>query len=606
MTPEEITRIVKEKAKLFEKQYAEERRHKHWLPEFTPIYRESVEMYERIRVHSQADVFPEKLFAEKAPNQVPTEWDYQKRVFKAIGSITHPYWDKALGVVNRIWNEKNYSIKLPEIESPVLEPFPVDEYFNSEYPEYGSIEAYFKSVVTRKKIEDPNAWLAIDVLPVESDTELPRPYATIWGSKCILGYKEDSWLLVKTYEKSKVKFGNQWVEEGIVMRMYDTTGIYRIEQVGSKLDWKFSEPILLFAWDMPKTPAWRLKGKPVEEHGYLIYQSYFYAAVPALNTAIIDFSTAQLSKIINVFPERWEYVDDCDAEGCQGTGKIYDDDHENWKACPNCLGTGRRNKSSVTNVVQVPYPKGDRPLDTDAAKMTIPPFGYVNKAEATEQIRLLIDEQDTNISRAFAMINMEVSNSNVKGTETALGKSIDREELFSFILQISNESFDLLERVDNAIGTIRYGRDAWKPVEIGYPQNFAIRSDLDLTMEIGEARKAGVPSVVIQQLTEDYTQKRFNNQAVVERESDLIFNVDRMWQFSSIEITQKVIGGICAKWEAILHDSIGQFINELEIEQPNFWEMDYAQQKTLLIEKAKAKETEIAPVRVEVRNIIEE
>lgn len=607
MTILEIEKLVKEKAQLFKKHYSDKnlRTEKDKLPEFTPIYRETVEMYERIRVHSQADVFPEKLFHEKAPNQVAAEWEYQKRVFKAIGSITHPYWDKALGVVNRIWNEKSYTIKLPEIDSTVYDQFPVDKYFNEDYPEYGSIEAYFKSVVTRKKIEDPNAWLIIDVKPVVSDTDPVKPYAKIWGSKRILDYKEDEHLLVKAYEHSEVKYGTRMVKEGIVLRFYDKTGIYRIEQTGIKVEFKFSAPVLEYSWNLDRLPGWRLKGKPCEDDGNLIYQSYFYAAIPALNTAIIDFSTAQLSKIINIFPERWEYVDDCDAEGCEG-GRVWKEDRSSWMGCSSCGGTGKRNKSSVANVYQVATPKGNMPLETDSGKMTIPPFGYVSKSEATEQIKLLIEEQDTNISRAFAMMNIEVSNTHAKGGDTALGKQIDREELFSFLLQISNESFDLLQDTINAIGFIRYALADWEGVKIGYPQNFAIRSDEALTIEIGEARKANAPSIVIEQLTKDYNQKRFNNLDDVQRESELIFKVDRLWPFTPIEITQKVLGGICSKWEAILHDSIATFIDELEAEKENFWELDFQEQKTLLVDKAKAKEMEIAPARVEVRNIIEE
>lgn len=600
MTIEEIAKIVAAKAELFKK-YANKEKE---LPEFTPIYRETVEMYDRIRVHSQADVFPERLFREKAPNQKEAEWAYQKRVFKAIGSITHPYWDKALGVINRIWNETNYSIRLPEIESTVFKKFPVEEYFNEKFPQYESIESFFKSVVTRKKIEDPNAWLAIDVLPVVDDTQLPSPFCKIWESKCVLDYIEDKHLLVKTHDKSMVRYATRMVKEGIVLRFYDQTGVYRIEQIGDKVDYKFGEPVLEYAWNFDRLPAWRLKGKPCEDDGHLIYQSYFYAAIPGLNTAIIDFSTSQLSKIINIFAERWEYVDDCDAEGCEG-GWLWDEEHERKHACRECGGTGRRNKSSVANVVQVAVPKGDRPLDIDVAKMQIPPFGYVSKVEATEQIKLLIEEQDTNISRAFAMLNIEISNSVAKGSDTALGKQIDREELMSFILQISNELFDLLGNAINALGIIRYG-DAWTSVSLGPPQNFAIRSYEDLTIEIGEARKSNAPSIIIEQLTKSYIQARFNSQDDIGRETDLVFKVDRLWQFSVLDITQKVLAGLCAKWEAILHDSISQFIDELEDENKDFWSLDYAKQKELIIKKAKDKEAEIKPVLVDVRNIIED
>jgi hypothetical protein len=607
MTIQEIAQIVKEKAELFKKQYGNKalRSERDKLPEFTPIYRDTVEMYERIRVHSQADVFPERLFYEKAPNQVAAEWEYQKRVFKAIGSITHPYWDKALGVVNRIWNEKNYTIKLPEIESPVYSNYPVDKYFNEEYPEYGSIEAYFKSVVTRKKIEDPNAWIVIDVKPLVSDTEPVKPYAQIWGSKCVIDYKEDSHLMVKTYEHSWVKYGNRLVKEGIVLRFYDQTGIYRIEQTGVKVDWVFSAPVLEYAWNLDRLPGWRLKGKPVDDDGNLIYQSYFYAAIPALNTAIIDFSTAQLSKIINVFAERWEYADDCDAEGCEN-GRIWDDERHNHRMCSSCSGTGRKNLSSPTNVIQIAIPKPSNPLEGDTSKLATPPAGYISKENATEQIRLLIEEQETNITRAFAMINIDVSNSLAHGTDTALGKQIDREELFSFILQISNECFELMGNVINAIGFIRYSLATWENVGIGYPQNFAIRNDEALTFEISEAKKAGIPDVAIQALLKQYAGTRFNSQADVERIFDLTFKADRVLSMDANEIQAQVSTGLLSKEAAILHSSINFFIEKGEREHEDFWEKEDQERIDILNAYALEEATNLAKPKLSPQEIIEQ
>lgn len=601
MTPEEISAIVAKKAKIF-KEYASKSK-EHDLPEFTPIYRDTVEMYDRIRVHSQADVFPEKLFREKAPNQKEAEWAYQKRVFKAIGSITHPYWDKALGVINRIWNEKNYTIRLPEVESPVFENFPVDEYFNEEYPEHQSIEAFFKSVVTRKKIEDPNAWLCIDVKPIIDDTKPPEPFCKIWGSKMVLDYEESSHLLVKTYEKSMVKFGNRSVKEGIVLRFYDQTGVYRIQQIGDKINYRFSEPELEHAWNLDRMPAWRLKGKPCEDDGHLMYQSYFYAAIPALNTAIIDFSTAQLSKIINIFAERWEYVDDCDAEGCEG-GYVWEDDARHM--CKSCKGSGRKNMSSPTSVIQVAIPKPANPLQGDTSNLTIPPAGYIQKADATEQIKLLIEEQETNILRAFAMLNIDISNTSAKGSPTALGKQIDREELFSFILQISNELFDLLGYSIHAMGRIRYG-DAWgEDVEIGYPTNFAIRNEEDLTFEISEAKKAGIPDIAVQALMRQYAGTRFNSQAQVERVFDLTFKADRVLTATAMEIQGMVVAGLLSKEAAILHTSISYFIEKAERDNEDFWDKDDEEKIAILFTYAAEEVTSLAKPRLSAEEIIEQ
>jgi hypothetical protein len=599
-----LNRLIEYAAGVLKSQYTHKKGTKNRLS-FGAAYDRAVMMAERIEVHAKSDVFPEALFRSKAPNQSPEEWTYQKEVFKAIGSITHPYWDKALGVLNRIWNEKNYSLKWPEIDTPIGELYPPIEYFSSEYPHFGSIEAFFSQVVTRKKVEDPNSLLVLD-LPYQPDNELPKPTLTIYSSENVLKYKEGKYALLRTNDKSMVKFGNQMKREGVVLLYIDTIGVYRIEQVGVQVEFTFGAPELLFVHNLGELPAWRLKGKPTDVDGEQLYESYFYPAIPSLNTAIIDFSTNQLSKIINTFPQKWEYVSDCD--DCAGEGVTWEGDARH--TCGTCHGTGHKNNSSVTSVYQVAAPKKDVIAGEDTAAMVMPPFGYINKDGANDQIQLLISEIETNITRAFAMLNIDVSNSTAKGSDTALGKQIDREELFSFLLQISSELFELMRVSSNAIGWLRYG-DSWHKVSIGAPQSFAIRSDADLTEELTSAKNAGIPEVAMQALLREYADTRFNSQEDVQEVFALTFAADRLVSMAQNDITQKIVLGTVAKWESILHDSIAAFISELERtfepteEIPSFWQLPTSEQVRLLHDMAKAKAEEVAPPRVQPIDFIE-
>ena len=601
---DKLDAIITDTAAVLKSQYSHKAGSKNRLS-FGAAYDRAVTMADRIEVHAKSDIFPEALFRSKAPNQSPEEWQYQKEVFKAIGSITHPYWDKALGVLNRIWNEKNYSLKWPEIETPIGEAFPPIEYFSSDYPHFGSIEAFFSQVVTRKKVEDPNSLLVLDI-PFQPDNELPKPTLSIYSSKDVLKYKEGYYALVKTSDKSMVKFGNQYKREGVVLHYIDDIGVYRIEQTGVLVEFTFSQPELIYTHNLGELPAWRLKGKPTEVDGKLIYESYFYPAIPSLNTAIIDFSTNQLSKIINTFPQPWRYVDDCD--DCGGEG--YNWEGDNKLTCGTCRGSGNRNQYSVTSVIEVKIPKKDLIAGDDTSAMQMPPGGYLDKANATEQIQLLIGEIETNITRAFAMLNIDVSNSTAKGSETALGKQIDREELFSFLLQIASELFELMRVSSNAIGRVRYG-DAWTGVSVGSPQSFAIRSDTDLTEELTNAKTAGIPEVAMQALLREYADTRFNSQEDVQEVFALTFAADRLVSMTQNDITQKMVMGVVAKWEVVLHDSITAFISELERafepteEIKSFWQLPTDEQVALLHDMAKAKTEEIAPPRTQPIEFIE-
>lgn len=557
-TAEDISLLLVELNAKFKKNYRAKKNKTQEPEPFSEALGRSVEMYERIRVHSQSDRFPERLFREKAPNQTDAEWQYQKRLFKAIGSITNPYWDKALGAVNRIWNEKNYSIRYPDIESTAFINYPAYDYFVKDYPTFGSVEQYFAQVVTRVKLEDPNAWLVTEVLPQVSDNEPPSPYAKIYRANKVVAYHDGDFVLVITEDKSKVMLGGKAVKEGIVMRLYNRMGIYEYKQAGNLLDFDFSAPEMVYEYNFDTLPAWRLKGKPTEEDGETVYESYFYPAIPSLNSALIDFSTSSISKVAHLFPERWEYINNCDADGCFNG---YVDTDKGRTVCGICHGTGKRNLSSALSVIQVDAPQKDMPGAIDSGSMTIPPAGYISKVESDNQIKLLIEEVDKNISRAFAMLNIDVSNSTAQGSDTALGKQIDREELFSFLLAISQELFQLLYDSVNAMGIVRYG-DAWKPLQLGAPQSFAIRSDADLTEEISQAKTSGMPDIAVQTLLRQYADTRFNSQEEVGDIFSLVFAADRLVTLSQQEITQKLITRTVQPWEAILHDSINYFIED--------------------------------------------
>lgn len=610
ITPEDIAKIVAEKAAILKRDKS-----KQWLPggyadencpEFTPVYRKTVELYDRVRVHAVDGVFPHNLFKEKAPNEKMEEFNYRKRLYKAIGSITHPYWERAQSKLNRIWNEKNYTIEIPEIESVEFKGFEPSEYFNKEYPEFGSLEAYFKSIVTVKKIADPNAWLAIDILPIETDTEPIKPVCKIYGCEDVWGFETDKYLLVNTPEKCWVSFGNTKKKEGYVLRLYAPDGVYKIEQVGKQIDYQFGEPELIQSYAFKTLQAWPLRGKPQTHKDTLYYQSYFQPAVASLNTALIDANTLQISKIVNAFPERWEYVDDCDAEGCE-SGMIYNENHEPLRRCLDCGGSGKKNYSSPLSVIQIPIPKVANPMAADTGKdtMSIPPAGYLDKVGATEELRFLREEVMQEILNAFAMINMDVSNSDVKGGETALGKQIDREEQFAFLMQISNELFDLLYYAGNAIGTLRYG-GAWTQLKLGYPQNFAIRSDSELTLEISEAKKAGMPDIAIQKLLDQYAETRFNSNSDTERVFDLVFKADRLISFTSMEVMAKLAAGTISKQQAVLHDSVYFYIKQAERDNESFWELEDQERIDILFAFADVEVAQLAAPKLSAQELIEQ
>jgi len=229
------------------------------------------------------------------------------------------------------------------------------------------------------------------------------------------------------------------------------------------------------------------------------------------------------------------------------------------------------------------------PMNPPETQMPFPGLTYV--APSNEPLQFVYDKFKNDVADAFSFINIEVSNSDAKGSDTALGKQIDREELFSFLMRISNELFDLMDFTIETVGNMRF-LDFVKPV-VSSPTSFAIRSEYDLTEELIEGKKAGLPDIAMRQIIRDYVAKRFSNQRNIEPIVNLVFSVDRFVTSNTVDITAKLANGTCMKWEAILHDSVYMFIDNALIKDSDFFKQDIDKQKTYLIDEAKAISAEI-------------
>ena len=137
MTLEKATELLAHISKEYAIYEVKKRSDKFYVPDFYPTYRACVDMAARLKVHSDYDAFPEKLLKEKAPNELPHEFNYRKQIYRPI---TVPYFHKAVNVAGRVWNRQNYEIRFGNIEQ--------ERYFNEEYPRFGSIETYFQQIVT--------------------------------------------------------------------------------------------------------------------------------------------------------------------------------------------------------------------------------------------------------------------------------------------------------------------------------------------------------------------------------------------------------------------------------------------------------------------------
>lgn len=579
--PVEVIDIFKDAFEQFKPTIGKARTDYKHMPDFYHGYKESIKLYNEVKPHALHDYFPEDLFRSKAPNETPQEFEYRKGLHRAMGSITRPYWEKALQEINRIWNEKNYTLSFGEVDKAGYDKSQPAEYFFNKYPVYGNIEAFFSSVVTEQKINDPNAILCIRPYREVAENEMEEPFAFIVHCGDVFSFKENDHALILSSEKSVVESGAGKKRVGYVFYFYDRESIYKISQTGKETEYTFDYE-LTFQHGLKELPCYKLLGKPHQCESHVYYESYFGPAIPALNDALVDNSTMRISKFSHAFLQRWEYAQDCDNFECQD-GYITVEGTTARRKCDRCGGTGKMTYLSPMSVIQVNPPNQSIP-GQNTGDMHIPPAGYIDLNP--EILRFLGEQTDANISKAFEMLNLEVSLSKVKGSETALGKQIDREGLFAFLLKMSKELFQLLEKTISFMGRMRYG-EAWKGLTIVYPQNFAIRSDADLTAELAEAKKNGLPDPVIKELMLSYIDTRFNNDTRGKKYFELILKADPLVTYTPQELSSFKAFNMFAPWEFYLHNNIRRLVEKLAASE-GFFDKPYLDQESELIALAKS------------------
>jgi len=591
LSPEEYVKSVLSNVLSIEKQNKSGYQKDKGKPNYTPIYCKSVEFCEKIEVHSKIGEIPEELLKKRAPNQTDKEFEYIKANYK---QITLPVFNDYMSTVNRMWNDGNWDIKYAE-DAPIFKEETFQEYVEKQIFIYGSIESYFKTIVATQKAIDANGVLAIKPRKNEVlENELVDPIPFIYCSESVLAFEEGEYYLFETDDKTWVEYGNTKVKDGRVFEYYDKNNIWRIEQVGKKVDNKF-EIYLYYQHNLGQLPCFKLKGIPTVEDGNILHQSPFLYAVDILDDVILDSTYLRASKAKCVFPYQYMIGDVCEFESKDGAkcigGRILGDNQE-MISCPDCGGSGLKSRISPLGTLLM------RPSDKfgeNDGGISGAPMGYV--APSTETLEFLKTSIIEGLQSARFVLNMKKSTSTISvsgGNKTATEDINDNKAMYAFIQNISNQTFELFENVLNVIGQMRYG-DKFQAPQITYPKTFDFRTEQDYTDEIANAIENGLPDIAIYSLIYSYINTRFSSQKETIEIFTLILAADRLALSSNDDVAIMKANNTAATWQVILHNSAISFIQELMMKDPKFLEQEMEAKISQLRDFAKAEANAITP-----------
>lgn len=552
------------------------------------LYKEAYESAEEVEVHADGD-YPKKLLNQTYPNESLEERRYIRGTFQPI---TKPFWHKALRSLNRIFGESNFSIDFSDDA--------VKQYFTKDMPVHGNIISYFKQVLKIKKINDPNGVLVVDFdMPVRETAEGEliadqskeiEPFPTIYECEDVLMFESGEYGLFMSEEKSVVEWNGKKQNVGYVMYLYDCNTIYRIYQIGKKIDWQF-EADVYYEHNLGLMPAWKLKGIPCEVFDdEVLYESHFSPAIPHLNDAIVMNRNLRASITKIAYPIRTYYEQPCTNGDCRD-GKIMGQDG-NANTCSTCGGTGRLKFSPLRDYVMQ---KPDNILDDSSQPSPFPAIGYVSPDPtiltfSKETIYEMIDQ-------AFSFLNIENAPNGMKkglgGDATATKSKIDYDEMFVSILDISDEIFDLLGKWLTCAYMIRYNATE-SQIKISPPRTFELLGSAELTQELVDAKQGNVPDSYMNKLTKDLIDKRFPQDASMIRKYEIGMACDPLFTKDAADI--QIMRPDLERWVIVLHNFFDYFLGLACEEMDDFiyQDMDKIREKLETMAKDKTAELDAA------------
>ena len=547
--------------------------------DWNPIYHQTVDLADQVAVHTDWDVKPVKLLEDGYPGEEEQEIQYRLRNYK---NRTMAYWHKALSETRIIWNS-NWSIDWTETNDGFDKDDTPEDYFKKQFPLYQSFLSYFKTVVHDEKFNDPNQVIAVEpyAIPLKQSedvfeidqTKRVEPFTVIYQSAQVMQYVRGSYFLALTSETSVVRDGATDVD-GLVFKLYDQDAIWKIKQIGIKREWRF-EISLYYEHAWGKLPCRKLEGVIQQRKGEVLYLSYFYNAVPALDIATQQFSTLDLVIKKHAYPIKAYTFDDC--QDCGGVGSLVDE-----SVCKTCNGTGRRTNLTPLKDIQVRLPDRGNPDESPI----FPGMQFISPD--VEVIKFLDDNTVKTAEDAFLAVNINITTK--PNGQTATEVKIDQESRHAFFVSFSCELFNLMGFLIDAIGFMRYSvingdtvSSEWIMPTIHEPIEFSMTSATDLMEEIKIAYESGVPDVAIREMLKEHLRQRYPSNTRLGKILEIIMFSDPFVTKTSQDMAILNATGSIEKWKFILHNEIMTMIET----NPEYLEQDLSDVREDLERRAK-------------------
>lgn len=529
-----------------------------------------------LRIHALGE-YPCELIECRRPNEPAEVMDYRKKIWSPK---TKPYFGKVETTLQKIRRSTDWSIRydlgdftrIPDEEN-------LQAYCEDNFPKFGSVTNWAFAKLMRDYLIDPNGVIVImPVVVPEKENQYYRPEPFIFDSFLVLDYEEGDYAFIKD-TVGCMYIANGKPQKGESYWGITTEAIIRYDQIDGRRT--FAETSR-FEHSFGILPVVAMGGVIVETCGpWMFRESRIAGVVPEFNEALREYSDLQASKVLHLYPERWEYTNS-ECANCKGTGVRNDVINEVacQVSCNTCAGRGYTVAGPYSKIVVKPENAG-----MGEGKVPTPPAGYVEKD--VEIIKVQEQSVQDHITAGLAAINFEFLAATPLN-QSGVAKEVDKDEANNTANAIAEDIVAIMDGVYYFTAKWRYGLlyddVAIKEMvpKIAVPEKFDIFTSTMYQEQFKTAKDSKMNPAILNTLEREYANKAFNNDPEVAERVSLILSLDPLANITEDDKMSRLSNNGITQDNYIISSNINSFVERAIEEDAAFTSKTITEQKEVM------------------------
>lgn len=544
---------------------------------FHPFKQRCNDTAKHLRTHALGE-YPGELIECRRPNEPAEVMDYRKKIWSAK---TKPYFGKIETTLQKIRRSTDWSVRYDLREfTRIQEGEDLETYCEKRFPKFGSVTNWAFAKLLRDYLIDPNGLIVVmPVLVPDEATEYYKPEPFVFDSFQVIDYEQEDYAFIKD-TVGCLYWSNGKQMKGETYWGITTQDIIRYDQIDGRKTFAETGRITHGFGLLPVVP---MGGVIVETCGpWMFRESRVAGVVPEFNEALREYSDLQASKVVHMYPERWEYTNS-ECTSCKGTGQRNEVINEVacQVECKTCAGKGYVVAGPYSKIVVKPPNAGMGETPT----IPTPPAGYVEKD--VEIIKVQEQSVQDHITAGLSAINFEFLAATPL-SQSGVAKEVDKDEANNTAHAIAEDIVAIMDGVYYYTAKWRYGllyndeqiQDMVPKVAV--PEKFDIFTSTMYQEQFKAAKDSKMNPAILNTLEREYANKAFNNDPEVADRVALVLSLDPLANISEDDKMSRLSNNGITQENYIISSNINSFVERAIEEDPSFTDKTITEQKEVI------------------------